>query len=62
MAQPFYTLLNAKVSADFGRLSWEVWGKNLANTRYNVYAFKLLSHYAQLGRPITVGTSIIFHL
>lgn len=62
VAQPFYTLLNAKVSADFGRLSWEVWGKNLANTRYNVYAFKLLSHYAQLGRPITVGTSVIFHL
>ena len=62
VAQPFYALLNAKVSADFGHLSWEVWGKNLTDTHYNVYAFKAPTHFAQLGRPLSLGTSLILHL
>ena len=62
VAQPFYALLNAKVSTDFGHLSWEVWGKNLTDTHYNVYTFKAPTHFAQLGRPLSLGTSLILHL
>ena len=50
------------MSADFGHLSWEVWGKNLTDTHYNVYAFKAPTHFAQLGRPLSLGTSLILHL
>lgn len=60
--QPFYALLNAKVSATFGCLTWEVWGKNLTDTDYLTYYFKTSSSYGQKGRPISFGTSLILDI
>lgn len=59
MAQRFYALLNAKVSATKGIFTWEMWGKNLTNTRYSTYWFKSSAEYAQKGRPASWGTSVI---
>lgn len=60
--QPFYALLNAKVSATFGWFTWEVWGKNLTNTDYLTYYFKTSTAYGQKGRPVSFGTSLIFDI
>ncbi len=60
VSQPFYALLNAKVSATFGFFTWEIWGKNLANTDYLTYYFKASAPYGQKGRPVSFGTSLIF--
>jgi outer membrane receptor protein involved in Fe transport len=57
--QPFYALLDAKVSVTSGRLTWEAWGKNLTNTDYLTYYFKTNTGYGQQGRPLTFGTSLI---
>ncbi len=58
VAQPFYTLLNAKISAKIGRLTCELWGKNLTNARYHAYCFKAPTYFAQMGRPLTCGASV----
>jgi outer membrane receptor protein involved in Fe transport len=60
VSQSFYALLDAKVSATFGLLTWEVWGKNLTNTDYLTYYFKTNVGYGQQGRPVSFGTSLIF--
>lgn len=60
--QPSYALLDAKVSATCGPLTWEVWGKNLTNTDYLTYYFKTSSGYGQKGRPVSFGTSVILDL
>ena len=62
VSQPFYALLNAKISATIGRLTWEAWGKNLTNTDYLTYYFKSSAGYGQKGRPISFGTSLILDL
>ena len=62
VSQPFYALLNAKISASIGNVTWEVWGKNLTNTDYLTYYFKSGASYGQTGRPITFGTSLILDL
>ena len=62
VAQKFYTLLNAKVSATFGKLTWEVWGKNLTDTNYLTYYFKAGNAMGQKGRPMSFGTSVIIDL
>ena len=59
--QPFYALLDAKVSATMGLVTWEVWGKNLTNTDYLTYYFKSSAGYGQQGRPVSFGTSLVFN-
>lgn len=57
--QNFYSLLNAKVALTKGMVTWELWGKNLTDTRYMAYGFKSSTgHYAQAGSPLMFGTSI----
>lgn len=60
--QPSYALLDAKISATFGPLTWEAWGKNLTNTDYLTYYFKTSTGYGQKGRPVSFGTSVILDL
>ena len=59
VSQDFYMLLNAKVSAVRGILTWELWGKNLTQTKYTTYSFRSSADYAQRGKPISFGTSLI---
>ena len=61
VSQPFYALLDAKVSATMGLVTWEVWGKNLTNTDYLTYYFKSSAGYGQQGRPVSFGTSLVFN-
>ncbi len=61
VSQPFYALLNAKISATFGALTWDIWGKNLTDTEYLTYYFKSSAAYGQKGRPMTFGTSVVFN-
>lgn len=61
VSQPFYALLNAKISATFGVLTWDIWGKNLTDTEYLTYYFKSSAAYGQKGRPLTFGTSVVFN-
>lgn len=59
VSQDFYALLNAKISATRGIFSWELWSKNLTDTTYSTYCFKSSAYYAQLGKPMSFGTSLI---
>ena len=59
VSQNFYMLLNAKLSATRGIFTWELWGKNLTETKYLAYYFKAPTDFAQRGKPISLGTSII---
>ncbi|MDR0896149.1 MAG: TonB-dependent receptor [Prevotellaceae bacterium] len=61
--QPFYALLNLKLAITKSRFTWEIWGKNLTDTRYHTYYFKLgNSGFAQLGKPLTAGTALVITL
>lgn len=58
--QDFYAVVNGKIAATKGILTWEVWSKNLTDADYLVYAFRTSQDYAQKGRPFSIGTSLIF--
>lgn len=60
--QNFYALLNAKAAITTGLFTWEIWGKNLSSTRYLSYYFVSTEAYAQKGKPLTFGTSLIINL
>lgn len=58
--QPFYGLLDAKVSIKKRGLSLEFWGRNLLNAEYGAFYFESFSKsYLQLGRPITFGANLV---
>lgn len=61
-AQNFYTLLNAKISITKGRFTWDIYGKNIADAKYNVYCFKSHEYFAQQGKPMSWGTSVIVNI
>ena len=63
-SQKAYALLGAHVTADFGLLSLNIWGRNLTNTRYNTFALyntSTSSHFAQRGAPIQCGFDLRLH-
>ena len=62
VSQPFYMTLNMKVMATVGRLTCEVWSKNITDTDYISYYFVSGGKFAQKGKPFTIGTSIIFNI
>ena len=62
VAQNFYTLLNAKISITKGRFTWDIYGKNIADAKYNVYCFKSHEYFAQQGKPMSWGTSVIVNI
>lgn len=59
--QPFYGLLNGKVSArhDFVRL--ELWVRNALNTDYGAFYFESFGNsFIQRGKPFTCGANLVF--
>lgn len=59
VSQPFYALLGAHVSADFGNVSLNLWGKNLTNTHYVPFQFLSMGqYYAQKCRPTQFGVDL----
>ena len=59
IVQPYYGLLNGKLSAVKGNTRISLWAKNITNTEYMAYSFALSGKtYAQKGKPFTVGVSV----
>lgn len=63
--QHAYAQLGAHVLFDFGFCSLDVWGKNLTDTKYNVFCFKngntsTSQFFGQRGKPIQIGADFRF--
>ena len=57
--QPFYALLNANIILQMKYLTLELWGKNLTQTRYDVFRFVSVGNtFLQSGKPLTFGAKI----
>ncbi len=64
--QKFYATMGARLSADFGLCTVNLWGRNLTDTKYNTFAFLSRAtgqsvYSAQRGNPIQAGIDISFH-
>jgi len=61
ITQPFYSLLNGRISFAKKDFSIDLWTKNIGNTDYISYYFSTTNatkHYVQKGRPFTCGINI----
>jgi len=61
ITQPFYGLLNGKISLVKKDISIDLWTKNIVNTDYISYYFSTTNgtkHYVQKGRPFTCGINM----
>ncbi|WP_165042056.1 TonB-dependent receptor [Dysgonomonas sp. ZJ709] len=59
VVQPFYGMLNGKVSFVKDKFSLDVWAKNIAGKEYIAYYFKTgTSEYVQAGKPFTFGVNL----
>jgi len=60
VAQPYYGLLNGKISATKGIVQVSLWSKNITDTQYAAYSFASSTgvQYAQKGKPFTAGISV----
>lgn len=57
--QNFYALLGASVRLDFSRVSLDLWGENILNTRYNTFYFKSMGNaFVQRGSHRTFGVTL----
>lgn len=61
VSQPFYMLLGGHVTADFGLLKVNLWGKNLTQTDYVPFYFESMSKgFAQTCRPLQLGVDVVY--
>jgi len=61
--QPFYALLNANISLETKYFDFELWGKNLTGTEYDVFYFVSCGNgFLQSGKPRSFGAKISFNL
>ena len=59
ISQPYYGLLNAKISTTKDFITFAIWAKNITNTTYNSFYFESGGNgLAQKGRPFTIGGNI----
>jgi len=59
VTQPYYGLLNGKISAVKGNATVSLWAKNITNSEYMAYVFAMgAQQFAQKGRPFTAGISV----
>jgi len=57
--QPYYGLLNGKISATKGNTTVSLWAKNITNTEYTAYSFAMnAQQFAQKGKPVAAGISV----
>lgn len=58
-----YALLEASVRLEHRRWAIDLWGRNLADTRYDVFYFKSMGNeFVQRGRPRTFGITLSIHI
>lgn len=59
VSQPYYGLLNAKVSATKDFITFAIWAKNMTGADYSAFYFETGGKgLAQKGRPFTIGGNI----
>ena len=62
-SQSYYDLLNAQLAVKKDRVNVSLWAKNILNKKYNAYMVSTNNtHFAQKGKPFTMGISISLHL
>ena len=62
-SQAPYALLEASVRLEHRRWAIDLWGRNLADTRYDVFYFKSMGNeFVQRGRPCTFGITLSIHI
>ena len=65
-AQKLYTLIGAHAEADFGLFTFNLWTRNLLDTKYNTFATESpmdgqTLYFAQKGNPRQMGIDLRFH-
>jgi outer membrane receptor protein involved in Fe transport len=61
--QPFYSMLGAQATLRINNFELTLWGRNLTNTRYNVFYFKSVGEeFFSMGAPIHGGIKLNFNL
>ena len=59
LAQPFYALLDARLSVTHDNLELGLWGKNLTQTHYDAFSFATRGQvFSQRGTPLQVGLDL----
>lgn len=66
MSQKLYAVLGAHVAFDLGKLRLNVWGRNLTDNRYNVFAVSSAATgkkewFGQRSNPLQIGADLKFH-
>ena len=57
--QPFYAELGASVRFEHSRYSVDLWGKNLTDTRFDVFRYESIGHnFLQRGKPVRGGITL----
>lgn len=57
--QPFYAELGASIRLEHSAYSLDLWGKNLTDTRYNVFRYESIGNsFLQRGKPLRVGLTL----
>jgi len=63
VSQPYYGLLNGKLSISKSNFNISFWAKNITNTEYSAYYFESMGkRFAQKGKPFIAGISMSLHL
>ena len=58
-SQPYYSLLDCSVKFSQRHYAVEFWGRNLTDTRYDVFSFESISHrFLQRGKPRMIGMTL----
>ena len=58
-SQAYYQTLSARAILQTTHMQFELWGRNITNTRYNSFYFESMSRgFAQRGKPAQVGIDI----
>ena len=59
--QPFYGLLDARLSFARKNLQFDLWARNILNTDYSSFYFEALGNkYVQTGKPARIGMNLSF--
>ena len=59
LEQPFYALLDARLSVTHDNLELALWGNNLTQTRYDAFSFATRGQvFSQRGTPLQVGLDL----
>lgn len=63
LSQSFYSLLGSSVTLEGKNWSFQIWGKNLADTDYYTFYFMSMGNeFLQSGRPLQVGATLRLNL